>query len=207
MATDPTKAFKKLSKTQAKVAQGFAEAGRPAQTKGAGQITDILKTGGVGATVPAIESMQTQYGAANRQAQMQIGEALGRLGIGGPPAESILQGMNIESGAMQNQAIAQLLAPIFQQALGLGVGLPAIGAQGVGQAAATKLGTPEEGAHLAGLAPLAGALGQLVEMQRTGKLQPFLQSIGMAQTPQQKILSAPIQGSTYTPAASLGGAE
>jgi hypothetical protein len=125
-----------------------------------------------------MQASQNQFDAANRQAQLQMGSALGRMGMGGEPAANILSNMNLENQAAQHQMLAQFLAPIFQQAMATGAGLPQVGAGGIANAGMNMQQMPQVlDTNLAGLGSLGGALGQLLELHRTGQLAPLLQQM------------------------------
>lgn len=94
-----------------------------------GQLTEALRTGGVGAKIPVIQRSVEASNQANSQALAQTAQQLAQRNIGGTAGARILAGQRL-AGAQQTsqigpqmaqQAIAQFM-PFLAQTQGLGFG-------------------------------------------------------------------------------------
>lgn len=109
----------------------------------AGQVGDIVRSGGTGAFIPAIRQAVRAALSGSSQAQTETGENLTRAGITGTDRETILANLGLR-GEQEAAAIPSRFAlPVIQQAMAAVLGLPQLSVQGLGAAGGAQSGVEQ----------------------------------------------------------------
>jgi hypothetical protein len=119
--------FRELSKL------GFGSAksaGKPLR-EAMGQLTEALKTGGVGAKIPMIQRAVEQQKQASSQASTQTAEQLARRNIGGTAAGRILAGQNLAARSAESRIPTDIASAVIGQGLPLASNLRSMGMGGI----------------------------------------------------------------------------
>lgn len=121
------------------------------------QLTEALKTGGVGARIPIIQRAVADVNTATAQSSRSAGAMMSRAGLGGTPyAASTLAGIRA-SGA---EAAAKIPTDIAQQLIAGGPGLVTSGSGIPGLSAAASLQQQAAASNQAMWGGIAGGAGQ-----------------------------------------------
>lgn len=119
--------FRELSKL------GFGSAksaGKPLR-EAMRQLTEALKTGGVGAKIPLIQRAVEQQKQASSQAATQTAEQLARRNIGGTGAGRILAGQNLAAASAESRIPTDIASAVIGQGLPLASNLRSLGFGGI----------------------------------------------------------------------------
>lgn len=123
---------------------------KPLLQQGAGQVQELLSTGGIGATIPSIQQALQASLAAGSQAQRGAEEYLTRQGITGTDAATILTGLSRQSAAEASAIPTSMTMPVLASLYQALFGVPQIAIGGMGQSAAVHGGVRQ--AEIAGQA-------------------------------------------------------
>lgn len=119
--------FRELSKL------GFGsakQAGKPLR-EAMSQLTEALKTGGVGAKIPTIQRAVEAQKQATSQAATQTAEQLARRNIGGTAAGRILAGTRLAGASAESRIPTDIVGQVIAQGLPLASNMRSMGMGGI----------------------------------------------------------------------------
>ena len=170
--------------------------GKDITEQGLAQLSEFLRTGGVGSNLPAARVAREQAGAANRDATRALEESLTAAGLSGSPYAATARAENARAGGLatagaEASALDRLITAYIPQAL-----------RAPGEAAGAYLGVPNAPLALQAANSLAG--GQAAAAGYGALAQGVGQLGGMAYNAYQArpatTVATPTGGSSLPPA-------
>lgn len=134
----------------------------PILEQGAGQMKELLSTGGVGARVPLVQMAEGAQRRAASRAAMSVGENTMRGGMVGPQRTALVNQLVQQGETAANRIGPSLAAQVAQQGIGQAIGGMPLAHAGLSGAASAMTGgfMPAQGGGMSG----GRALGQLAAM-------------------------------------------
>lgn len=129
------------SKALQQISQEQYELIRPTLEESAGQVEEIVRSGGSTAQIPAIQKAIESSIAATSTSKKRTEENLVRSGVTGTDYQTILALLGQQGELTTSQIPFQYSAPIVQQAYATALGIPALTVQGLGEAGRSEAAT------------------------------------------------------------------